>query len=87
LVSDSFIAFATRVAFAIVISFRFIPPLLVMIKFESAQPALLYLVPACLGSSLLTAVVRGELKELFAYSEEVEEEEEEKAAATDKKND
>lgn len=49
----------------------------IMIQFQAAQPALLYLVPACLGSSLLTAVVRGELKELFAYSEEVEEEGEE----------
>jgi len=37
---------------------------------------LLYLVPACLGSSLLCATVRGELKELFDYSEEEEEEEE-----------
>jgi len=44
---------------------------------EAAQPALLYLVPACLGSSLLCALVRGELKELFAYSEEEEEEKEE----------
>jgi minor histocompatibility antigen H13 len=44
--------------------------------FEAAQPALLYLVPACLGSSLLCAFVRGELKELFDYSEEDEEEEE-----------
>ena len=34
---------------------------------------MLYLVPSCLGSSLLCAVVRGELKELFAYSEEEEE--------------
>lgn len=45
------------------------------IVWEAAQPALLYLVPSCLGSSLLCAVVRGELKELFAYSEEEEEEE------------
>jgi len=49
----------------------------VMIQFEAAQPALLYLVPACLGSSFLTAVVKGEIKTLFAYSEEVEEPEEE----------
>jgi len=47
-----------------------------MFFFESAQPALLYLVPACLLGSLLTAVVRGELKELLDYSEEEEEEEE-----------
>ena len=45
--------------------------------FEAAQPALLYLVPACLGSSLLCAFARGELKELFDYSEEEEEEEKE----------
>lgn len=51
--------------------------LFVMIRFRAAQPALLYLVPACLGSSFLCAVVRGEVSELLAYSEEVEEEEEE----------
>lgn len=48
--------------------------LYVMIVFQAAQPALLYLVPACLGSSLLCAAVRGEMKDLFAYSEEEEEE-------------
>lgn len=52
--------------------------LYVMIAFEAAQPALLYLVPACLGSSLACAFVRGEMKELFAYSEEEEEKEENK---------
>jgi len=60
----------------------------VMIHFKAAQPALLYLVPACLGSSFLTALVRGEMKALFAYSEEVEEEEEEETKdAADKKKD
>ncbi len=57
-----------------------------MIKFEAAQPALLYLVPACLGSSFLTAVIRGEVKEMLAYSEEVDEEEM-KDETSDKKND
>ena len=33
--------------------------------FKSAQPALLYLVPACVGSALLCALVRGEIQELF----------------------
>jgi minor histocompatibility antigen H13 len=51
--------------------------LFVMIQFNAAQPALLYLVPACLGSSFLCAVVRGEVKDLLDYSEEVPEEEEE----------
>lgn len=50
--------------------------LFVMIQFNAAQPALLYLVPACLLSSWLCAIVKGELRELFAYSEEEEEEEE-----------
>ena len=66
--------------------------LYVMIVFQAAQPALLYLVPACLGSSLGCALVRGELKELLAYSEEEPEEgekskEEENKADTDKKQD
>jgi minor histocompatibility antigen H13 len=59
-----------------------------MIAFQAAQPALLYLVPACLGSSLLCAAVRGEMKELFEYSEEEEEEEEEESKdKADKKKD
>mmetsp|Transcript_28580 Transcript_28580/g.47298 ORF Transcript_28580/g.47298 Transcript_28580/m.47298 type:complete len:396 (+) Transcript_28580:95-1282(+) len=48
--------------------------LYVMIVFQAAQPALLYLVPACLGSSLLCAAIRMELSDLFSYSEEEEEE-------------
>ena len=63
----------------------------VMIKFQAAQPALLYLVPACLGSSFITALIRGEVKALLAYSEEVEEEKEEEEAKEktpeDKKDD
>jgi minor histocompatibility antigen H13 len=56
---------------------------------EAAQPALLYLVPSCLGSSLLCAVVRGELKELFAYSEEEEKNDDEEGEKdkNDKKDD
>ena len=53
---------------------------------EAAQPALLYLVPACLGSSLLCALIRGELKELFAYSEEEEEEEKEEVEGDEQKD-
>jgi minor histocompatibility antigen H13 len=53
----------------------------VMIQFKAAQPALLYLVPACLISSLGCAFCRGEVKHLFAYSEEEEEEEEEEEKA------
>lgn len=67
--------------------------LFVMIYFQAAQPALLYLVPACLGASFLCAIVRGEVAALMAYSEEVDESEDEPAAEgdtpkeEDKKND
>jgi minor histocompatibility antigen H13 len=40
----------------------------VMHFFESAQPALLYLVPGCLGAAFATALARGELKALWAFS-------------------
>ena len=39
------------------------------------QPALLYLVPACLGAPFVVALVSGEVSALFAYDEEEEEEE------------
>lgn len=45
----------------------------VMHAFQAAQPALLYLVPACLGASLLTALVRGQLSALFAYHDDDDE--------------
>lgn len=48
--------------------------IVVMHTFQSAQPALLYLVPACLLAPLLLSVVRREVGELFAYTEEKEEE-------------
>lgn len=52
----------------------------VMYFFKAAQPALLYLVPACLGGSLVTALVRGEFSQLFAYDEESKANAEKKAA-------
>lgn len=42
---------------------------------QHPQPALLYLVPGVLGAVWLTALRRGELKELLEYTEDVEEEE------------
>ena len=57
--------------------------LFVMIQFNAAQPALLYLVPACLGSSFLCATVRGEVKALLDYSEEEDEGEESDAKKED----
>jgi len=42
----------------------------VMFFFQAAQPALLYLVPACLGGSLFTALFRQEWSAIIAYDEE-----------------
>lgn len=50
----------------------------VMHVFKHAQPALLYLVPACMGAPLLVALIRGELKVLFAYEDHPEEKSEKK---------
>jgi len=44
--------------------------IVVMHTFEAPQPALLYLVPFCIGMSLLTALVKSDMKSLWSYSEE-----------------
>lgn len=44
--------------------------LFVMYFFRAAQPALLYLSPACIFASLLVGLYRSELGSLFAYDEE-----------------
>lgn len=41
----------------------------VMHVFKHAQPALLYLVPACLGTPLLLALIKGDIKALFKYED------------------
>ncbi|XP_017877580.1 minor histocompatibility antigen H13 [Ceratina calcarata] len=43
--------------------------ILIMHLFNHAQPALLYLVPACLGTPLLLALAKGDLKALFSYED------------------
>ena len=35
--------------------------------FKAAQPALLYLVPSCLGLPMLVALVRGDISDLLRY--------------------
>ncbi|KAF9097988.1 hypothetical protein BGX29_007159 [Mortierella sp. GBA35] len=42
----------------------------VMHTFKAAQPALLYLSPACILSVIFMGLVRGEIKEVFAYTSE-----------------
>lgn len=55
----------------------------VMLISKHGQPALLYLVPACLGSVLGMSIFRGEIGILFKYKDS---EEEEEAAAEKKDN-
>lgn len=43
--------------------------IIVMHIFKAAQPALLYLVPACVGSPLLVACFKSDLKSLFTYED------------------
>jgi len=43
--------------------------MLVMHIYRHAQPALLYLVPACIGAPLLVALIKGDLKALFQYED------------------
>jgi len=52
----------------------------VMHFFKKAQPALLYLSPACIVSFFITAAIRGELKSAWEWSDDPEE------SATDKKD-
>jgi len=42
----------------------------VMHRFEKAQPALLYLSPACILSFVVTAGIRGELKQAWSWSDD-----------------
>ncbi|XP_071314872.1 minor histocompatibility antigen H13 isoform X2 [Trachinotus anak] len=46
----------------------------VMHTFKHAQPALLYLVPACVGFPVIVALFKGELTEMFRYEESSPEE-------------
>jgi len=46
--------------------------ILVMHTFQAAQPALLYLSPACILSSLLTAVVYKNVNQLFSFKDSIE---------------
>nr|XP_057941252.1 minor histocompatibility antigen H13 isoform X2 [Doryrhamphus excisus] len=46
----------------------------VMHTFKHAQPALLYLVPACVGFPVVVALFKGELTEMFRYEESSAEE-------------
>lgn len=55
-----------------------------MHQFKAAQPALLYLSPACILSVTLTALFRGELQEFWSWTDEGEDS---KVKEADKVND
>uniref|UniRef100_A0A3Q2ZS82 Histocompatibility (minor) 13 n=1 Tax=Kryptolebias marmoratus TaxID=37003 RepID=A0A3Q2ZS82_KRYMA len=58
----------------------------VMHTFKHAQPALLYLVPACIGFPVLVALFKGELTEMFRYEEASEEAESKEDSESEKKD-
>lgn len=59
----------------------------VMHTFKHAQPALLYLVPACVGFPVIVALIKGELTEMFRYEETPPEEEGPKEDSESEKKD
>ncbi len=46
----------------------------IMHFYKHAQPALLYLVPACLGAPTFMALIRGDIQSMFKYADHPEEE-------------
>lgn len=52
-----------------------------MHTFKAAQPALLYLSPACILSVLAVAAARGEVSQLWSYNDGDEEEEDKKKSS------
>uniref|UniRef100_A0A1D1ZBA4 Minor histocompatibility antigen H13 n=1 Tax=Anthurium amnicola TaxID=1678845 RepID=A0A1D1ZBA4_9ARAE len=52
--------------------------IVIMHTFKAAQPALLYLSPACILSVLITGIVKNQLKEVFNYTAEDSDEEKKK---------
>lgn len=57
----------------------------VMHVFKAAQPALLYLSPACVSAVGIQSLLRGEWKQVWSWKDAEEEEEEDKQAADQKK--
>jgi len=53
--------------------------------FEAAQPALLYIVPACIAMAAAGAASKGKLSDLWAYTEEQPEEEGDAAKSEESK--
>ena len=48
-----------------------ITTIVIMFVFNHGQPALLYLVPGCIGAVGLTAVVKGEFNTVYEFSEDI----------------
>ena len=65
--------------------FGMIVTVIILQTFQAAQPALLYLVPACLGIPLITAFLCGDLETMLKY-QDFDEELENKRKLTESKN-
>ena len=48
-----------------------ITTVVIMLVFQHGQPALLYLVPGCLGAVAITAMIKGEFKQVYEFDEDV----------------
>lgn len=59
--------------------------IVIMAYFKHAQPALLYLVPACIGTPLLVALCKGDITPMFKYEDHPATEVEEKVTAKKEK--
>uniref|UniRef100_A0A0A9W5J7 Minor histocompatibility antigen H13 n=3 Tax=Lygus hesperus TaxID=30085 RepID=A0A0A9W5J7_LYGHE len=63
--NSKFYFYATFVAYFV----GLLTTIFVMHVFKHAQPALLYLVPACLGTPLFLALIRGDISTMFQYED------------------
>lgn len=50
--------------------FAIVCTIIVMLVFEHGQPALLYLVPGCIGAVIITSFIKGEFNEMWEHSED-----------------
>uniref|UniRef100_A0A1B6M8U8 Minor histocompatibility antigen H13 n=1 Tax=Graphocephala atropunctata TaxID=36148 RepID=A0A1B6M8U8_9HEMI len=72
--NSKFYFYATFIAYFL----GLVATIFVMHMFKHAQPALLYLVPACLGTPLSLALIKGDIAAMFQYEDHPEKKEDSK---------
>jgi minor histocompatibility antigen H13 len=80
--NSHFYFYATFLAYIAGLAFT----IFIMHWYKHAQPALLYLVPACLGTPMFLALVRGDLKSMLKYADHPEEEKDDQKEEEKKKD-